>query len=117
VKQGDALLKIARLDTLYVEGQINERDVHEILGRKDGEIAFVAQPRLKYPVRVEKIEPAASPKKEGNFFVVRCSMVAERQPWWRPGMSGVCKFNVEKRTLAWIISHRTVDFLRLKLWW
>jgi hypothetical protein len=32
-------------------------------------------------------------------------------------MSGVCKLAVGKRTLIWIISHRTVDFLRLKLWW
>jgi hypothetical protein len=32
-------------------------------------------------------------------------------------MSGVCKFEVERRTLIWILTHRTVDFLRLKLWW
>ena len=35
----------------------------------------------------------------------------------RPGMSGLCKLNVEKRTLLWILTHRTVDFLRLWLWW
>lgn len=117
VKQGDALLKIARLDTLYVEAEINERDVHEILGRTNGEIAFVTQPKLKYPVRISAIEPAAVPKKEANVFLVRCAFEGGPQPWWRPGMSGVCKLSVEKRTLFWILSHRTVDFLRLKLWW
>lgn len=116
VKQGDALLKIARLDTLYVEAEISERDIHEVLGRTNGEIAFVTQPKLKFPVRLTRVEPAAAPRKDGNFFLVRCNF-DERQPWWRPGMSGVCKINVEKRTLFWIISHRTVDFLRLKLWW
>jgi multidrug resistance efflux pump len=117
VKQGDALLKVAKLDTLYIEAQVDERDVHEILGRSKGEIAFVAQPKLKYPVRIEKIEPAASPNKDGNFFTVRCALLGSPQPWWRPGMSGVAKLSVEKRTLIWIIAHRTVDFLRLKLWW
>src|SRR5262249_21000750 len=34
VKQGDALLKIARLERLYVEAEVNERDIHEILGRE-----------------------------------------------------------------------------------
>ena len=33
VKQGDALFKVARIDTLYVEAEINERDVQEILGK------------------------------------------------------------------------------------
>jgi len=32
-------------------------------------------------------------------------------------MSGLCKLKVEKRTLFWILTHRTVDFLRLALWW
>jgi hypothetical protein len=117
VKQGDALLKIARLDTLYVEAEINERDVHEILGRTHGEIAFVTQPKLKYPVRISAIEPAALPKKDANVFLVRCAFEGGPQSWWRPGMSGVCKLSVEKRTLFWIFSHRTVDFLRMKLWW
>jgi len=36
--------------------------------------------------------------------------------WWRPGMTGLCKLSTEKRTLFWILTHRTVDFLRMKLW-
>jgi multidrug resistance efflux pump len=117
VKQGDALFKIAKLQTLFVEAEVEERDIHEILGRTNGEIAFVTQPKLKYPVRIARVEPAAMPKKDGNFFRVRCEFEGGAQPWWRPGMSGICKLSVEKRTLFWIISHRTVDFLRLKLWW
>ena len=57
------------------------------------------------------------PKEEKNIFLVRCSVEGGPQTWWRPGMSGLCKFNVEKRTLFWIFTHRTVDFLRMWLWW
>ncbi len=117
VKQGDALFKIARIDTLYAEADIPERDVKEILGRTRGEIAFVTQPKLKYPVTVEMVEPAAVTKKDGNVFLVRLKPDGGAMSWWRPGMTGLCKITAEKRTLYWILTHRTVDFLRLKLWW
>lgn len=117
VKQGDALFKVARLDTLYVEAEIQERDVKEILGHAKGEIAFVTQPKLKYPVTVQTLEPAAVTRKEGNVFLVRLKLDGGVESWWRPGMTGLCKISVEKRSLLWILTHRTVDFLRLKLWW
>ncbi|NOS68317.1 MAG: HlyD family efflux transporter periplasmic adaptor subunit [Verrucomicrobia bacterium] len=117
VKQGDALFKVARTEALYAEAEINERDVHEILSRSTGEIAFVSQPKLKYKVRITRVEPAALPKKDANVFLVRLTFEGGPQTWWRPGMSGLCKLDVEKRTLFWIITHRTVDFLRMKLWW
>jgi hypothetical protein len=117
VKAADVLFKVARIDTLYVEAEVNERDIHEILGRSTGQIAFLSRPRSKFPVRITTIEQTAMPKNEANVFLVRCALDQQPQPWWRPGMSGICKFNVEKRTLFWIITHRTVDFLRLKLWW
>ncbi|MCI0534726.1 MAG: efflux RND transporter periplasmic adaptor subunit [Verrucomicrobiales bacterium] len=117
MKQGEPLFKMARIDALYAEAEINERDVHEILGKSEGEIAFVAQPKLKYKVKILRIEPAAAPKEGQNVFQVRCAVDGVVQPWWRPGMSGVCKINVEQRTLLWIITHRTVDFLRMYLWW
>jgi multidrug resistance efflux pump len=117
VKQGDGLFKLARVDTLYVEAEVKERDIHEIINRKNGEIAFVSQPKLKYPIHITTIEPAAVPKNDGNVFLVRCELQGGAQPWWRPGMSGLCKLSVEKRSLFWMLTHRTVDFLRMWLWW
>ena len=117
VKQGDALFKVARTDTLYAEAEVSERDVKEILGSKKAEIAFVTQPKSTYPVSVVIVEPAAAPKKDGNVFLVRLKLDCGVEPWWRPGMTGLCKIAVEKRTLFWILTHRTVDFLRLNLWW
>jgi biotin carboxyl carrier protein len=116
VKQGDALFKLARIDTLYAEAEVNERDVKEIVGRSRGEIAFVSQPKIKYPVTIRVLQPAALTKKEGNVFLVRLQPDAKLETWWRPGMTGLCKLSVEKRTLFWILTHRTVDFLRMKLW-
>ena len=117
VKTADVLMKVAQIDTLYAEAEINERDVHEILGKEAGEIAFVAQPKHTFPMRIATVEQAAMPKPDGNVFLVRCALEQRPESWWRPGMSGVCKIDVGRRSLWWILTHRTVDFLRLKLWW
>lgn len=117
VKQGDALIKVARLDTMYVEAHVNQRDIHEITANAKGEIAFVTQPRFKFPVVIERIEPAAFPKEGENLFMVRLRLLGPPEVWWRPGMSGLCKLEAGKRSLFWILTHRTVDFLRMQLWW
>ena len=49
---------------LYAEAEVPERDVKEILQSTKGEIAFVTQPKLKYPVSIQTIEPAAVTKKD-----------------------------------------------------
>jgi multidrug resistance efflux pump/GAF domain-containing protein len=117
VEQGEVLLRLARTDSLYVEAEVNERDVHEIIGKGTGEIAFVSQPGKRYPVRIERVDPAAVAKEGKNVFLVRCRLEGKPDDWWRPGMSGVCKINVGDRRIIWILTHRTVDFLRLWLWW
>ena len=116
VKQGDGLFKVARIDTLYAEADVKERDIKEILGRSKGEIAFVTQPKLKYPVTIQVIEPAAVTRKDGNVFLVSLKPDHGAESWWRPGMTGLCKLSTEKRSLFWILTHRTVDFLRMKFW-
>jgi len=116
VKQGDALFKVARTDSLYAEAEIGERDVAEIMGETAGEIAFVTQPKIKYPVTLRVLQPAAVTKKDGNVFLARLQPNGGTPAWWRPGMTGLCKISTERRSLFWILTHRTVDFLRLKLW-
>ncbi|MEY4690899.1 MAG: hypothetical protein RIT19_1224 [Verrucomicrobiota bacterium] len=117
VRQGDPLFKFARIDTLYIEAEISERDAHRLPAKASGEIAFVAQPDSKHPIRVVRVEPSAVPKETGNVFIVRASLAGAPQAWWRPGMSGLCKLDAGRGTLFWILTHRTVDFLRLHLWW
>lgn len=95
-----------------------ERDVHEVHAGQSGEIAFASRPHFSFPIRIERVEPAAEVReKEGNVFVVRAEFAGPAESWWRPGMSGVCKVNAGKRNLFWIFTHRSMDWLRLHLWW
>jgi multidrug efflux pump subunit AcrA (membrane-fusion protein) len=117
VKQGEVLFKVGNTSKLYVEADVSEKDIHEIQTGSEGQIAFASQPRLKFPVRVTRIQAAAEVKETGSVFLVRESLGGPPQGWWRPGMSGVTKINVGPRRLIWILTHRTIDYLRLLLWW
>ena len=117
VRKGDILLKVALIEKMFVELKVNERDIHEITLDRAGEIAFVSRPDLKFPVRVKRIDPVAIAEEDGNMFMVRAEFQGNIEPWWRPGMSGVAKINVGRRNLLWVLTHRTVDFLRILLWW
>jgi biotin carboxyl carrier protein len=117
VKQGDVLVKVAKLEAMHAEVAMPETDVHETAPQQSGEIAFASRPQLTFPIRVERIEPAAEVRDNKNIFVIRAEFACAKESWWRPGMSGVCKVNAGKRNLLWIFTHRTVDFLRLHLWW
>ncbi len=101
---------------MYVECNVLENDIHEVRGDATGEIAFLSRPKLKFPVKLERIEPAAQTKEADNIFIVRCQFEGKPEDWWRPGMSGVAKINVGNRTFFWILSHRTIDFLRMFFW-
>lgn len=116
VKQGDVLFKVARTDQMYVECNVDERDIHELREAATGEAAFASQPRLKFPIQLQRIEPVAQSKDQENTYVARCALTGPTESWWRPGMSGVAKINVGKRTFFWILTHRTVDFLRMWFW-
>jgi hypothetical protein len=100
-----------------VEAEVNERSIDAIRAGATGEVAFASQPKWRFPFRVERTEPAANASEKGNNFTVRGAFAQAPETWWRPGMTGVCKIDSGRRSLLWILTHRTVEFLRMHLWW
>jgi len=117
VRKGDILFKVSVLDKMYVQIDIKERDIHEIALGQVGKISFVSRPNEQFPFRIKSIEPVATPKEEGNVFRLRGETTMDDFAWWRPGMTGLARIDMGKRNIMWILSHRTVDFIRLWLWW
>jgi len=117
VNKGDILFKVARHENLFVELKVNEDDIHELSEGQSGNIAFVSRPQLKYPFKIFQIDPVALPGDAGNIFIARGKILDAPMDWWRPGMSGIAKLDVGRRRIIWIITHRTIDFFQMLMWW
>ena len=116
VQVGERLLKIVQVRDLVGQLQIDERDIGYLSQGLAGELAFASRPGDKFDVKIERFEPVAEVRQEGNVFVMRVRVLGEPQDWWRPGMSGVCKLNAGKRSLLWVLGHRTVEAIRMWIW-
>lgn len=117
VRAGDPLYRLAQLDRLIVDLQADERDFPYLRTGLSGEIAFASRPGETFPIRVVTIEPLATAGETGNTFLLRAEPTTAGAAWWRPGMTGVAKLDVGHRSLLWLLTHRALDWLRLKLWW
>ncbi len=117
VEKGELLFKVARHEKLFAEVKIAEQDINGIVSDQTAELAFVSRPQQNYPISIEQIDPLAHAEDSGNIFIARTQVFTTAETWWRPGMSGIAKIEIGKRRIIWIISHRTVDFLRMLIWW
>lgn len=117
VDKGEILMRISRLEDLYVEMKVKERDIHDIQASTSGKFAFASKPDDRFPFTITRVEPVAVAENQGNVFFTHGQIEAPTETWWRPGMSGIAKINTGRRSLLWIFTHRLVDFLRLHLWW
>jgi multidrug efflux pump subunit AcrA (membrane-fusion protein) len=116
VRKGDLLLKLAHTANLYLELEVDQVDIHEVRSGMTGAFAFVGRPDLKYPVEVERIDPAATMREGRNVYLVRARIDSTAESWWRPGMGGAVRLDAGDRPAIWIITHRTVRFLRQVFW-
>ncbi|CAN5486062.1 hypothetical protein BH10PSE18_BH10PSE18_26050 [soil metagenome] len=118
VKKGDKLFRVARIEGLYVVATVPESDIPLVPAQGVGEFVLVSDPDRRIPLKITAIIPVAQTKgQEGNQFMVRAQMQEPPQSWWRPGMSGAVRIDAGRRNVAWIITHRFIDKLRLMLWW
>lgn len=116
VRQGETLLRVARLDRLYAELEIDQRDVREVRAGSTVRLAFASRPAGRIEARVLRIEPVAQVREGRNVFVARCALAAKPEGWMRPGMTGVGKVEAGTRSPIRILTRRTVDLVRLHVW-
>jgi multidrug efflux pump subunit AcrA (membrane-fusion protein) len=115
VKTGDALFEIASLESLRAQLMVPEDQIANIqLGQK-GTLATVSYPSRKIAFVVERINPMAELANERNVFKIQVKLT-QMYPWMRPGMEGVAKISVGRRTYAWIWTRKFVNWMRMKFW-
>ncbi len=118
VEKGEALFKVGKIEDMYAEFKVHERNIADVNVGATGELSFASRPGIRFKFVIKEIEPVAIPDQEGNRFIMRVEVSREgaESNWWRPGMSGLAKIDAGIRSPLWIFTHRAIDFLRLKLW-
>jgi RND family efflux transporter MFP subunit len=118
VKRGDKLFRIAQVRDLYVVLQVPEHAIRDLRSDAQAELLLLSQPDQPIRLKVSSFVPMAQVKgEEGNQFVLKAQILDPVAPWWRPGMTGLAKIDAGTRNISWVLFHRTIDKLRLWLWW
>lgn len=117
VKDGETLLKIGKIDEIYVEVKVDEKSINFIEIGGGGVMALASRPDYKLPIAIEAITPTATSEDKENRFTVKARIEGDVPEWFRPGMTGIAKVYAGKKTAWWIVTHKVVDIIKMKLWW
>jgi hypothetical protein len=115
LKTGDLLFEIAPLESLRGELRVGEDQVAEVRPGQHGLLAAASYPADRVRFEVEHVHPVAEVVDQRNVFTVRV-LLEETRPWMRPGMEGVARIHIDRRSYGWIWTRRMVNWVRMKLW-
>ena len=116
VQRGEVLLTIAPADQFRLIVEVDERDIADVQAGQSGQLALAALPNSTLDFRVERVTPVSSTREGRYFFEVEGTFDVAAARSLRPGLQGVAKIKAVDQPLAWIWSHRFVDWLRITLW-
>jgi multidrug efflux pump subunit AcrA (membrane-fusion protein) len=133
VKLGDQLMIVGQTTNLYAELRVPERDIQDVRegmlpenGGGLGSLAVSSAPTEKIPFKIERIVPMTEAKEGETYYKVFVQLDPTSKDWkpeynklttkWLPLMEGESRIDVGQRRLAWIWTHRFIDWVRLHLW-
>lgn len=115
--RGQVVYSIAPLDDFRVVFQVSDADIDECAVGQHGHIVLSAMPEREWEVRLERVTPVSISEEGRPHFRVEASLLGGTpRGVLRPGMEGVGKVDVGRRSLLWTWTHSVVDRFRL-FWW
>jgi hypothetical protein len=115
VQTGEKLFEIAPLESYRVILQVDEREIRHVRAGQAGHTLITGIAGDPLPLTVAKVTPVATAEDGRNFFRVEARL-AQASERLRPGMEGVGKIEVGRRSLWWILTHGFSEWLTLVLW-
>jgi hypothetical protein len=125
VKTGDVLFEVASLVNLRGELQVPEDLVADVQTAYErtrrekkeltGELATTARPDERIGFTVDRINPVAEVVQQNNVFKVRVHLL-QMPSVFRPGMEGVGKIDIDRRSYGYIWTRKLINWARMKLW-
>jgi multidrug resistance efflux pump len=115
IEKGKTLFEVAPLNAYRVIVEVGERDIRYVESGQRGAVAIAGMPGRPLPIVLTKITPVSVAEEGQNFFRVE-AQIDGVGPDLRPGMEGVAKIDIGRRSLVWIWTHAIMDSARLAAW-
>ena len=115
VTTGDVLFEISPLDEYRLIISVDEDQVVDVQQGLQGVLSLTALPDEKIKFTVQNVSPVFEENIDGISYRVEAAF-GEKYPALRPGMQGVAKIEIDKRSFIWIYLHQLYDAIRLWVW-
>lgn len=117
VPQGEPLFELAPIDEIELELLAPETAITHIQDGLPGAFASDARPDHPIDLTIARIAPASEIRDGRNVFVIHADLdINSNEEWLRIGMQGVAKVDAGDRAVWWVLAHRVVDQVRMRLW-
>ena len=126
VEEGDVLFEVASDQRMRAELSVPEdliADVREAQARAEGlgktvsgEMAATARPESRFGFELERINPVAEVVDQKNVFKVRVRLKDLPAVLRRPGVTGVARIRIDRRSYGYIYTRKLINWIRMKFW-
>ncbi|MEO8202764.1 MAG: HlyD family efflux transporter periplasmic adaptor subunit [Betaproteobacteria bacterium] len=115
VKRGQVLFEVAPLNAYRVVLEVDEGEIAYVKTGQKGTLLLTSLPGEVFPLTVTHVTPVTVSREGRSYFRVE-ALLGRMSERLRPGMEGVAKVEAGERKLAWIGTHKMLDWMRLTLW-
>ena len=115
VEKGKVLFEIAPLESFRVILQVDERDIAYVSEGQSGVLVLTGLSNQSVPFGIKKVTPVATAAEGRNHFRVEADVHATDVAL-RPGMEGIGKVGVDRRSLLAIWTRSLLDWIRITVW-
>lgn len=112
---GDVFCEVGTLDEFRVEIALPERDWYMVELGQEVKMKFYAYVEQTFEGEVNILAPTALNTKEGKRVLIATSRISAPDGV-RPGMTGIGKVHLGRRSLFWFVARPFVRFVALR-WW
>lgn len=116
IASGELFCEIGSLDSLRVELSLPERDWHEVAAGQQVRLKFYTYAERTFPAEIARLLPAAVSDGKGGVVFVATTVLNQPPEGLRPGMTGVGKVYLGRRSLLWHLTRPIRRFIAVR-WW
>jgi biotin carboxyl carrier protein len=115
VERGQVLFEVAPLDEYRLVLEIDEQEIANIEAGQAGSLSLTALPHERWHFVIEQVSPVFQ-EVDGQVSYRTEARIEGGVQALRPGMEGVGKIEIGRRSFGWILFHKMVDWVRLQVW-